>query len=122
MTRAIKYRNSGDALLAGLNRITTKTISFKEGDTRMDKKLKCLETFDDELIEDLYEALERTIYHPIFGTTDRAKEREVWQYEKAQGREEADDRIRALDALDKADMQELEDFNEQVEHAPDEES
>jgi hypothetical protein len=51
---------------------------------------------------DLYEALKRTLHHPLHGTTDIEKERAYWEYEKTQGRGEADDMLFALAALDKA--------------------
>jgi hypothetical protein len=52
---------------------------------------------------DLLEALKRILPHPIFGTTDIAKEREFWEYEKTQGRGCADDMLFALNAIEKAE-------------------
>ncbi|MNS62737.1 hypothetical protein D3C71_1285740 [compost metagenome] len=51
---------------------------------------------------DLLEALQRTLYQPLTGDPSHERLVEFWEYEKTQGRGEADDMLFALAALKKA--------------------
>jgi hypothetical protein len=97
---------AGYPAVFGGNRVLCSPGGYSIGELKGDKAKAAEIVANANLIAaapEMYEALQQTIYHPIYGTTDRRKEREFWQYEKTQGREEADARITALDALDKAE-------------------
>lgn len=51
---------------------------------------------------DLLEALQRTLYQPLTGSPSYERLVEFWEYEKIQGREEADDMLFALATIEKA--------------------
>ena len=51
---------------------------------------------------DLLEALQRTLYQPLTGNPPHERLVEFWEYEKTQGRGEADDMLFALAAIKKA--------------------
>lgn len=51
---------------------------------------------------DLLEALQRTLYQPLTGNPSYEGLVEFWEYEKEQGRGEADDMLFALATIEKA--------------------
>lgn len=51
---------------------------------------------------DLLEALQRTLYQPLTGNPSHERLVEFWEYEKTQGRGDADDMLFALAAIKKA--------------------
>jgi hypothetical protein len=52
---------------------------------------------------EMYEALQRLMPHPLTGNPSEKTLREFWEYEKSQGRGEAEDVLFAMDAIAKAE-------------------